>query len=82
MLKKIGKIFLNLIIAFSLALIFWWFCLIRIPEHQVQGTSAPVMTKEEALDFMDYHGVKVIWAEGEEWVFERDGKTYSLIKKK
>ena len=83
MLKKIGKVCIGIVITFLLALIVWYFLLIDLPrEYCVQGTSAPVMTKEEALDLMNYHGVKVIWAEDGEWVFERDGKTYSLIKKK
>ena len=82
MLKKIGKICGTAIIAFLIAVVAWYFVLVEIPECYVQGTSAPVMTKEEALDLMDYHGVKVIWAEGGEWVFERDGQICSLIKKK
>jgi len=37
------------------------------------------MTKEEAFSLMDYHGVKVIYIQNGEWVFDRDGKTCSLL---
>ena len=83
MIKKIAKFFITAIIAFLLAVIAWYFLLIRIPkEILIQGSAAPVMSKEEALDLMNYHGVKVTWVEDGEWVFDRDGQTCSLIRKK
>lgn len=78
MMKKIGKACISMIVAFCLALVVWYFLLIKLPEHQVQGSAASVMSKEEALDLMNYHGVKVVWVENGEWVFTRNNKTVPL----
>jgi hypothetical protein len=82
MLKKIGKVCIGVIMAFFLSFAVWYFLLIKLPKHQVQGTAAPVMSKEEAISPMDYHGIKVIRAEEGVWIFERDGKICQLSKKK
>ena len=80
MLKIIGKACISVIMALLLSLAVWYFLLIKLPEHQVIGVAAPTMSKEEALDLMNYHGVKVVWAEGGEWFFRRDGKDCKLTK--
>jgi hypothetical protein len=81
MIKKIGKACISIIVAFCLSLIAWYFLLIKLPEHQVQGSAASSMSKDEALDLMHYHGVKVIWVEGGEWFFRRDGEDCKLTRK-
>lgn len=81
MIKKIGKIFINIIIAFFLIFVFYYFLLIKIPEeYYTQGPGSPVMSKEQALDLMHYHGVKVVWAEDGEWYFRRDGEDCKLTR--
>ena len=78
LLKTYGTI----IIVFSLGLIFWYFVLIKIPDTLVMGAAAPAMTKEEALDLMRYHGVKVAYTRDGQWVFDRNGTICRLSKKK
>lgn len=82
MLKKIGTILVSFMIATLLAFLFmhWYFLLTSLPDPQVLGTATPAMSKEEARDLMNYHGVKVIQVKNGEWTFERDGKTISLAR--
>lgn len=81
MIKKIGKACVCIAIAFSLALAAWYFLLLKLPEHQVQGTAAPVMSKNEALDLMNYHGVKVVYIKDGEWVFDRNNQIIPLKRR-
>lgn len=81
MIKKIGKVCISLAIAVCLSFATWYFLLIDIPEeYYVQGTAAPALSKNQAVRLMRYHGVKVVWAEGGEWFFRRDGKDCKLTK--
>jgi len=82
MIKKIGKACVSLAIAVCLSFAAWHFLLIDLPEHQVQGLGSPNMSKEEALDLMSFHDVKVVYVKDGQWVFERNGKTCQLSKKK
>ena len=81
MIKIIGKACISMIVAFLLSLAVWYFLLIKLPEHQVIGTAAPTMSKEKALDLMNYHGVKIIRVQDGQWVFDREGKTIPLKRK-
>ena len=81
-MKKIGRIFGSMIVAFSLSFAFWYFLLAGFPDPQVQGVAAPAMSKEEALILMNFHGTKTIYAKNGEWVFTRNGKTCKLHKEK
>lgn len=83
MLKKIGKACIVTVVTFFLTLAAWHFLLIKLPEDaMVLGAGSPTMPKEEVLNLMDYHGVKVVRAECGKWVFDRDGKTIPLTKRK
>ena len=66
--------------ALLLSLAVWYFLLIKLPEHQVIGTAASVMSKEQALDLMHYHCVKEVLAEDGEWYFDRDVKYCKLTR--
>jgi len=81
-MKTLAKICCSLTIAFLLSLAIWYVLLIDIPEDfYVQGMAAPAMTKEEALNLMHYHGVKVVYVKNGKLIFDRDGKTIPLKRK-
>lgn len=80
-MQKVIKLCGITIIIFLLALIVWYFFSFAFFKNiRVQGTAAPVLSKEEARDLMNYHGVKVIQVKNGEWTFERDGETISLLR--
>ena len=83
-MKILRRICISTIIAaifLILSFAIWYFFLLKMPDTPVMGTAAPIMTKEEALDLMNYHGIKTVYAEDGQWVFDRNGKTIPLRRK-
>ena len=79
-MKTLSKMCGSVIIAILLSFAVWYFLLIDIPDTWVQGIAAPAMSKEEALDLMNFHGVKVIYVKDGQWYFRRNGEAILLKK--
>lgn len=72
-----------IIIIFFFAFVVWYsFPFAFFKNIQVQGTAAPVLSKNQAIQLMHYHGVKVVYVKDGEWFFRRDDKDCKLTRKK
>jgi len=81
-LKNIGIATTALAIAISLSFMFWFFLLAGFPDPDppVQGVAAKHMSRDEARDLLNYHGVRVAHVLDGVWVFNRRGKAIRLAR--